>query len=304
MDADNNRPKRILGLKAIAEYLRTSPRNIYRWEKELGFPLHRIGGSKGRSVFVDIDELEDWLKKTDLSAQNKVKRPKFLTKIRHPLRWRIVSIPIAVLIIIFIQLILITRRDSSFINPVTYNIDGKIVILKDNQDNFLWNYQAWSTVINEDAWIKNPRIDLADIDGDGFNEVIAAPYDQETNQYSLTLYEHQGKIIWSKKIKTEISFQGLRFVKDFIPITTQFCRSRDGSWVIVTSWRHNVRFVSTVMTISTEGKIISEFTNPGHLSRILITDVDNDGEKEILFSGTHNLLNGDGILVVLPLVGY
>ncbi|MCP2620258.1 hypothetical protein NLC35_03315 [Candidatus Aminicenantes bacterium AC-334-K16] len=301
MDPDNNRPKRIIGLKAIAEYLNTSPRNIYRWEKELGFPLHRVGGSKGRSVFVEVDELEEWLKKTDLSRRAKEKSKKIFSQIRQR--------PVVIVIFLLLTLIplfiyLITSHNSTSANPVTYEIFGKMVKLKNYRGETLWSLQAWHELIIKETWDLNHRISLADIDGDGLNEVIASPYHPENNQYTLTLFDHNGKAIWSKTIKVNISFQGLRFIKDFIPIRNIFCRRQDDSWVIVTAWRHNVRFVSIIMTLTPKGQIINEFINPGHLSRIIVCDLDSDGEKEILFSGTHNLLNGEGVLVVLPLVGY
>jgi len=301
MEDDNNRPKRIIGLKAIAEYLKTSPRNIYRWEKELGFPLHRVGGTKGRSVFVEVDELEEWLKKTDHTRRAKLKSSKISPRFRQ---LSLVTVILLLLVLIPFFIYLVTSTKSASLNPVTYEIFGKMVNLKNYKGETLWSFQAWHDFILRKSWVNNPRISLADINGDGFNEVITAPYHSATNQYTLTLFDHKGKEIWSKAIKADISFQGIRFLKDYIPIRNIFCKRRDGSWVIISAWRHDVRFVSTILTLSIEGQILSQFINPGHLSRVMTFDLDGDGEKEILVSATHNLLNGDGVLVVLPLVGY
>ena len=49
MNEDSN-SKRLIGIKAIADYLEMSPRNVYRWEKELGLPLHRVSGAHGHRV--------------------------------------------------------------------------------------------------------------------------------------------------------------------------------------------------------------------------------------------------------------
>ncbi|HHF42216.1 MAG: hypothetical protein DRJ11_07935 [Candidatus Aminicenantes bacterium] len=301
MEEDNKLPKRIIGLKAIAEYLKTSPRNIYRWEKELGFPLHRVGGSKGRSVFVEIDELEEWLKKTNLNRRVKLKSSKISSPLR---RLSLVTVILLVLILIPLFIYLITSTKSASPNPVTYEIFGKMVNLKNYKGETLWSYAGWHTLIKKEGWTLNPRISFADINNDGFNEVIAAPFNFLTKQYTLTLFDHKGKEIWSKEIKVNLSFQGLRFFKDFQPIANIFCHRSDGSWLIVTAWRHRVRFVSLVMTLTIDGRILGEFVNPGHISRIIVCDLDNNGKQEIVFSGTHNLLNGDGILVALPLVGY
>ena len=58
---------RLLGIKAIADYLNISERNVYRWENELGLPLRRVAGSKGRRAYVDLDELEGWMRNQFLS---------------------------------------------------------------------------------------------------------------------------------------------------------------------------------------------------------------------------------------------
>lgn len=49
----------ILGIKSIAEFVETSERNVYRWAKELGLPLHRVAGSSGRTVYVSIEETRE-----------------------------------------------------------------------------------------------------------------------------------------------------------------------------------------------------------------------------------------------------
>ena len=60
--------------KAIARYLDRDIKTCYRWEKELGLPIHRIDDTSSRSnVFAYKEEIDLWLKdKTksrDLSAQ-------------------------------------------------------------------------------------------------------------------------------------------------------------------------------------------------------------------------------------------
>lgn len=304
MSNENNQPKRIVGLKAIAEYLRTSPRNIYRWEKELGFPLHRVGGTKGRSVFVVVEEVEEWLKKIDLSSPKKTPPPTVFSLARRRSVTALVLLFFLVAIYFIIQFFSHLNLNSHFQNPVTYEILGQMVAIKNSQGETLWSFPAYNTIIDERAWAQNPKVSLADIDQDNYNEIIAAPYHPERNQFILTLFDHDGRVIWSKEIRTKVSFQGLSFIKDFVPVRILFSSQPDGSWVIVTAWCHQVRFVSIIMTISLEGKIINEFINPGHLSRLLVVDFDNDREKDIVFSGTHNLLSGDGVIGILPLTGY
>ena len=46
--------------KAIAEYLKRSPRTVQRWHASFGLPVHHFGGSKG-PVYSYSDELDAWL---------------------------------------------------------------------------------------------------------------------------------------------------------------------------------------------------------------------------------------------------
>lgn len=52
--------QRLDSWKAIAKYLNRDLATVRRWEKGLGLPVHRVGGS-GRSVFAYVSEIEAWL---------------------------------------------------------------------------------------------------------------------------------------------------------------------------------------------------------------------------------------------------
>lgn len=52
--------ERLDSWKAIADYLKRDVATVRRWEKGLGLPVHRVGGS-GRSVFAYAAEIDSWL---------------------------------------------------------------------------------------------------------------------------------------------------------------------------------------------------------------------------------------------------
>jgi len=45
--------KRLTGVKEIAEYLNMSVSSVYRWEKNLNLPLHRVADKDGYTVYED-----------------------------------------------------------------------------------------------------------------------------------------------------------------------------------------------------------------------------------------------------------
>lgn len=55
-------PRRLDSWKAIAAHLNRDERTVRRWEQELGLPIRRLPGGRGRSVFAYVEELDAWLK--------------------------------------------------------------------------------------------------------------------------------------------------------------------------------------------------------------------------------------------------
>src|SRR5258708_18139795 len=52
--------KRLDSWKEIAAFFGRDERTVNRWEKELGLPVHRLPGTKGR-VYAFSEELSAWL---------------------------------------------------------------------------------------------------------------------------------------------------------------------------------------------------------------------------------------------------
>lgn len=77
-NASTNR-QRLDSWKEIAAFFGRDERTVNRWEKELGLPVHRLPGTKGR-VYAYTDELSDWLRapgnaRAALPEQNAVSPP-------------------------------------------------------------------------------------------------------------------------------------------------------------------------------------------------------------------------------------
>lgn len=50
--------------KEIARYVGRSERTIQRWEKELGFPIHRPRGTPHSAVLAITEEVDAWARQT------------------------------------------------------------------------------------------------------------------------------------------------------------------------------------------------------------------------------------------------
>jgi tetratricopeptide (TPR) repeat protein len=58
---DGSGGRRLIGWKAIGQYLRCTERTARRWEAYRGMPVHRIPGGGRSSVWASADELTSWL---------------------------------------------------------------------------------------------------------------------------------------------------------------------------------------------------------------------------------------------------
>lgn len=68
--------KKILNTwKEVAQYVGRSTRTIQRWEKELGFPIHRPGGKEGSGVLAIPSEIDQWARETPRAGVQGFKAP-------------------------------------------------------------------------------------------------------------------------------------------------------------------------------------------------------------------------------------
>ena len=67
---DGSGGRRLVGWKAIGQFLRCTERTARRWEAYRGMPVHRIPGGGRSSVWASPDELSGWLQAlpTDVQA--------------------------------------------------------------------------------------------------------------------------------------------------------------------------------------------------------------------------------------------
>jgi hypothetical protein len=189
-------------------------------------------------------------------------------------------------------------------NPMFSSFEGNVVFIKSQDGENIWTYEDSDNKIDQTDWHKSRCIDFSDIDEDGANEVIARKYESSEDRYYLTLFDNDNTVLWQKHITNEQKFKGLSLESDFYLLDIKFARLRDNSCYIVSHWQHRGRFLSLISSHNCKGDLLSKYIHVGHLSSFKIHDLDGDGNEEIIFSGTNNLLNGEGVLGVLDLTGF
>ncbi len=293
--------RRIVGIKAIADYLNSSERSVYRWEKELKLPLHRVSGSAGSSVFIFISELEEWLKRKESADR-------VLVKSRRS-RALFISVAAAALLIVIAAIFFILKSKQILLkgvipNPITSAISGNVVFVKDARGKDIWTFITYFEKVEPETWGERRAIDFLDIDKDGANEVASRVYDPVKNKFFLTLFDNDGILLWKRSITNEQTYYGLHLKSNFMPGRIQFAKQKDGQIFIVSYWRHNARFLSFIISHDLKGNLVHKYTHTGHLRSLEVHDLNRDGTDEILFAGTNNLLKGEGVLGVMNLSNF
>jgi len=307
--------KRLTGVKEIAKYLNMSASSVYRWEKNLNLPLYRVADKDGYTVYADKDELDDWL----LNFKSEiVSRP---TENKKRLILLISLIAIGA-ISIFLVLTTSLNRDSeidnradlfineqdasanknSLVGPEIFTTDGCYVQVKSRNGEFLWSYRMAEREIKDEDLINN--MSIFDIDKDNIKEIASKTYDLETNKSYLSLFDHDGKEIWKRRVDSNQTFNNVVTGDDYSCGLVNFALSENEEILIISHWRNRVRFSSIIACHDLAGNLLYQYLNIGHHSEYRLYDLDEDGVDEIIFSGTNNLLNGEGILGVLPLTGF
>jgi len=286
--------ERIEGIKAIADYLQVDKRTIYRWE-QLGLPLNRVAGIKGKTVYAYPEELDQWFKSRRQNSPTDL-----ISRLSTPSK-----------AVVFVLLIIIVSLGSIFIfnrllhqkaqlNPMTAGLSGNVIQIKNLNDEILWNDISFESGTNFN-WEGYMAVAFCDIDSDGQNEVIMRVYRQEEDHYYISLFDNDGRLIWKKDIKNERRFNtSLDLRADYYPLEIVVARSKNNQPSFVTHWRHRPRFLSLITRHDLEGNLLNKYNHVGHLGTIMAYDLRGDGDNEIIFSGTNNLLNGEAVLGILP----
>ncbi len=307
MDIKSERKKKslsqkyIFGVKAIADYLNVSIRNVYIWEQELGFPLHRVGDANKRTVYASVDEIEKWLRKRPSSHKRKKRKKNLILCF---------SVFLAVVVVfVMVWLFLGTKKNtydfyiSPFPKPITAVANDKNVYIKNKEGGVIWSYTESDVPISTEETDTQENLDFFDIDNDQANEVIAKEYDQESNQVYLTLFDNNGSRIWRKSIVNDKSFRGLLLRSNFYPRYSKFAQVGKKSFIL-TAWRHRTRFLVIITRYDINGNLLNEYVHTGHLSFLIPIDLNKDGTHEVVFGATNNLLNGEAVLGVLDLKNF
>ncbi|MCJ7582371.1 MAG: hypothetical protein MUP98_17790, partial [Candidatus Aminicenantes bacterium] len=287
--------------KEISIYLDRHITTCQRWEKEFGLPVYRLDGSPRARVFAFKDEIDIWHNKIKSESKRNPLRQsfKFLKKSFKFLFMMIfVSTTIALLL-------------STLIKPPSkaadFNIQNSKLIIRDERQKDMWSYETEITdlqseehyrihfqkkrIIGEIVYF--PYIVFKDINGDHHQEILFTPKSNGNfREDRLMCFDEKGEILWNFNVGGKKIFGGETYSDDYkiIGFDVVDIDNRENPEIIIIS-NHKSSFPSQVVILNSEGNVIGQYWNSGHIMDCVFSDLNNDGINEIILSGINEEWN-------------
>jgi hypothetical protein len=180
---------RLQGWKEIGAHVGKSVRTLQRWEREYGFPVHRVGREGGEIVWADSEEVDSWFR-AHISAEQQDPAETATAAVKpedaplggfsdHRERGAGIAVMVALIAVVVGALWWVSPfRRRSIDGPVNWRIAGGTFQALDAQGALLWARHFDTTVLAAGAFTpevdgrQGGRVLLHDLDGDARNEVL------------------------------------------------------------------------------------------------------------------------------------
>lgn len=276
--------------KEIAEHLGVNVRTAQKWEQDLGLPVRRMPGAKGR-VSADRAEIVAWQQRTKV-------KPGRWESVRFLQRYAVAATVAAVAAGGWGLAERIERWWPR--TPLSFRVERTALVAQDAQGRERWRYAFGSPVTDyQGALASGIRLVWSDdLDGDGKSEVLFVHRSPDHLQDSLHCLDEKGKPRWRYVPGREVRTGKGLFKPPFSIRDLAVVSGRNGErWVAVSS-SHPIYYPGGIFLLDAQGRVVGEYWHDGVFSRINAADLDNDGDGEIYASGT-NSAEKTGTLVVL-----
>jgi hypothetical protein len=312
----NSDSDRLDGWKAIAEHLNKSLRTVQLWADEKGLPIHKIGGR----IVAFKPEITEWLDqqaalplsdvelKTEESdsalcvpEQPHIGGPESASDV-HPTKvlqvkpgwvrvWFLAAAAPLLLGAIAFAVVRLTHEDKG---PTAWRIAGRALTVLGADGHEQWHH-IFATELADGtytgpAWSTQSPCVFTDLDRRGAVGTLFyyRPMNINIDPPEILYFNGSGKVKWAYAASRTITDSGSRewtppYFARFAVITP-----KAGPRRVVVSSLHYWSYPNQVVVLDANGKVQGEFWHRGHLDHIAVTDLDDDGEPEIILGGVND----------------
>ena len=185
-------------------------------------------------------------------------------------------------------------------NPALYEFSGEMLKIKNQSGAVIEKIPVGVSVVN---YMRNESafklVELADINGNGTNEIVFGEInpEQSLNSTGVLSLKEVGKKskIWEKELHYDFNFPDKPFIveSNYRPlkiVAGDF--NGDGNENLLVSISHYPYFPGILsLRDAKTGDEISHFVNPGRILDFAAADLTGDGRKEVVICGINNAFN-------------
>jgi hypothetical protein len=186
--------------------------------------------------------------------------------------------------------------ESTETNPAHYFYNDKngLIEIRNASHKTLWQLSTQENLAGVrkiEHGFKTAKTVLADLDGDGTNEVLTIlPIGNEQSWTELKVYMANRMTLWSKSFPEEFKYSTRTYSPNFgianFIVEDLVEKGKKEIWLTA----NNVgRSPSATVRLDAHGNILGKYWHFGNLNGIYALDVNNDGKKEILLTGINDL---------------
>ncbi len=290
------------GWKSISEYVSKSVKTVQRWERESGFPIHRVPGR--RSVFALKDEVDNWILsnmaeysgaetpyKNEKKTQNRL-----LNRLFQP---RFVSLAIFILILLVFGALTVQHtgsQNSVALGPLSVKIvpysEGSLLTVTNARKKLVFKIKFNQNLCEFALRTPGTRLwRIKDVNGDGLDDFLFVNRQKERPEISLMLQNFNGKLELKRTliITETIHYQGIRYEMQGIQSFNLADLDGDHLPELLISTSHASLYPSMLVVMTLKGERLLVVEHPGWFRNSVVRTV--KGTKVLYVAGTNNFIS-------------
>ena len=261
-----------------------SVRTAQKWERERALPVHRTPGRRA-TVFSTPGELDAWAAAggRDRAAWNGSRR-----------KW---LIPALVSALVAVAGALHFTGKSG---PSGWDFRAGTLVILDKDGDPVWRKELPPQPANRfrSAGGSHPQIQIADLDGDGANEVVVGYSAAEPLESRLECYSAAGELRWSYEPGRCVRTRQEEFSHSYDFRAVAIVPGPQPRLAVAAV--HAISYPSQVSLLSPSGELLAEYWHSGPLTELAVSDVDRDGKLELLAGGINHAESSAELVVLDP----
>jgi hypothetical protein len=301
------------GWGQIAEYLGVSVRAAQTYERDLGMPVHRMPGPRGR-VWALSHELDSWKDGTSKKDPRATHPSLDLVTIAEGVALattnrtrRSISYMLAGTAV----LILVGFASYAAFVPhgplADFRVQGNDLIGLNAKSKELWRH-TFPWALQEGKYAERDRLLhfwLGDLTGNGEQQLVfeSIPYKRDVVGTTILCFKSNGQVRWQfQPGRAVIDGGGDHLLPPYFAFSLEVIANRNPADTrIVISSNHYLEHAHQVAFLDINGRVVGEYWHPGHLLHMEQADLDGDGRRELLLAGVNNGNHQATLVVIDPL---